>query len=66
MGTFYPGILDSIWWDCVQCSTLVFLYTNTITVDNRETDNGLIRVEPGKKTHRKEGTHNDNKVRLFN
>ena len=37
-----------------------------ITVDNRETDNGSIRVESGKKTHSEEVTHNGSKIRLFN
>ena len=34
-----------------------------MTVDNRGTDNGSIRVESGKNIHRKEATHNGNNVR---
>lgn len=37
-----------------------------ITVDNPGTDDGSVRVESGKKPHRKEATHNDNVVRLLN
>ena len=38
-----------------------------MTVDNRETDDGSIRFESGKKKlHRKEVTPNGSKVRLFN
>ena len=37
-----------------------------ITVDNRRIENCSNHVESGQKPHRKEGTHNGNKVRLFN
>ena len=64
MGTFYQEYLTPFGGVVrIQCSALVFYYDG---VDNRGTANGSIRVESGKKPHRKEVTHNGNKVRLFN
>ena len=66
LGTFFPGIFDSIW--CAPENSMCSLGILIITVDNRETDNGslLVESEKKKKTHRKEATHSGNKVRLFN
>ena len=65
METFYPGIIDSIWWapeNSVFSLGKIFI----ITIDNQGIDNGSIHVKSGKNPHRKEATHNGNKVRLFN
>ena len=47
--TFYPGIIDSIWWapeNSVFSLGKIFI----ITIDNQGIDNGSIHVESGKKS----------------
>ena len=52
--------------DSTRIKPLSVPQLSTVILSNRGTDNGLTRVESEKTKHRKEETHNGNKVRLFN